>query len=193
MSAFNPSEAVTFDLAFGHLHLDGAPSRVMVPADALLKLCLAAGADQAADLASAVGEALGRRVAVRMAAGNDDRAAAVRAAGLEAVVEQLAGELALVGMGALSAERWGRALILIVDQSPFGDAGDDFMAEVLQAGLHGLTGATESRVLRLHREGVRARFVVVSGKAVAAVRARIERGDNWGSVIAALHPGGAEA
>jgi len=149
MSAFNPSEAVTFDLAFGHLHLDGAPSRVMVPAGALLKLCEAAGAEQAAELGSAVGEALGRRVAVRMAAGQEDRTAAVRAAGLEAVVEQLAGELALVGMGALSAERWGKALVLIVDQSPFGDAGDELLAEVLQAALHALVGGTESRVLAL--------------------------------------------
>ncbi|RLB60227.1 MAG: hypothetical protein DRI90_14225 [Deltaproteobacteria bacterium] len=190
MSAFNPSEAVTFDLAFGHVHLDGAPSRVMVPADALLQLCQAAGAGESADLAHAIGEALGRRVAVRMAVGHDERLAAVRSAGLDAVVEQLAGELALIGMGALSAERWGKALVLVIDQSPFGEAGDDFLAEVLQAAVHALVETAQSRLVPLAREGVRARFLVVSGQAVEAVRSRLARGDHWGSVIAALHPGG---
>src|SRR5438128_2400016 len=42
---FDPQGQVTFDLPFGHVHLDGAPARVVVPADALAALCQAAGTE----------------------------------------------------------------------------------------------------------------------------------------------------
>ena len=185
-SPFNPSEAVTFDLAYGHVHLDGAPTRVMVPAEALVSLCRAAGDESAATMGHAIGESMGRRVAVRIAGGTEDRHAAVRKASVEDVVCQLAGELAIVGFGSLSAERWGKALVLIVDQSPMGEQGDELMSQILQAALGALIGK-KARVLCLHRDGVRARFLTVSGAAVAAVRERLDRGDDWGSVLAALH------
>jgi hypothetical protein len=186
-TVFDPSEAVTFDLAFGHVHLDGAPTRVMVPAEALVALCKAAGEEAAANLGHAVGEAMGRRVGVRLAGGSsDERHDAVRKSKLEDVIVQLAGELAITGMGALSAERWGKALVLIVDQSPLGADGDDLLAEILQAAMAALVGR-QARILKLQRDGVRARFLVVSGAAAAAVRERIEGGEDWGSILAALH------
>lgn len=190
---FDPSEAVTFDLAFGHVHLDGAPTRVMVPADALLALCEAAGEDEAANLGHAIGDAMGRRVAVRLGPDPDKRAEAVRAAGFERAVSELAGELALIGLGALSAERWGRALVFVVDQCPMGDGGDPLVAVILQAALRALTGNAQARMLPLVREGARSRFLLVSGAAVEGVRERLERGESWGAVLAALHGGGGKA
>ena len=184
--AFNPAEAVTFDLQFGHIHLDGAPTRVMVPADALVALCQAAGEDETAAFAHAIGEAVGRRVGVRLAGGSANRHEAVRAAGLEQVVSQLAGELAVLGIGSVSAERWGKALVLIVDQSPFGDEGDGLLAEILQSALHALINSS-ARVVLLERDGVRARFLAVSGAAVEGVRERLAAGESWGSVIASMH------
>ena len=190
-TAFDPSEAVTFDLAFGHVHLDGAPNRVLVPADALLSLCTAAGSDDAASLGHAIGEAIGRRVGVRLAGGSDTRHEAAREASFEEVVTQLAGELALLGLGSLSAERWGRSLVLVVDQSPFGDAGDELHAEVLQAAMKALVDRPV-RMVRLHRDGVRVRFLACSGATVEAVRSKLEGGTSWGEVLAALHGGGGQ-
>lgn len=194
---FDPTEAVTFDLAFGHIHLDGAPHRVMIPAPALVKLCRAAGDDETADLAYAIGEAMGRRVAVRLAAragaqtdGDKRRHEAVRAAGIDQVVGELAGEMAIAGMGALGAERWGKALALVVAQSPFGEDGDDLLAGILQAALRAMTGAS-ARIVRLVRDPDRVRFLVVGGATVEAVRARLGKGESWGAVLAALQPGGA--
>lgn len=187
--AFNPAEAVTFDLQFGHIHLDGAPTRVMVPADALVALCQAAGEEETAGFAHAIGEAVGRRVGVRLAGGSKNRHEAVRAAGLEVVVSQLAGELAVLGVGSVSAERWGKALVLVVDQSPFGEDGDSLMAEILQAALHSLVNS-KARIVKLDREGVRARFLAVSGAAVEGVRKRLAAGESWGSVLANMHRGG---
>ena len=189
---FDPAEAVTFDLQYGHVHLDGAPTRVMVPAQSLIALCLAAGEDEAAAFGHSMGEAMGRRVAVRIAQGEQNRAKAVRKAGFTSIVEHLAGEFALAGVGALSAERWGKALVFVVDQSPLGDGGDALLAEVLQAAVQSLVGK-QGRVLCLHRDGVRARFLLVSGAVVQGVRERIDRGDGWGDVIAALHKGGPPA
>lgn len=191
-SAFNPNEAVTFDLAYGHVHMDGAPTRVIVPADALVALCRAAGEDEAAAMGHAIGDGIGRRIAVRIAGGDDDRVAAVRKTSIEEVVNQLAGEIAVIGIGSLSAERWGKALVFIVDQSPLGEEGDELLATILQSALAVLVGQ-QARVLRLHREGVRARFLTVSGAVVEAVRARLERGEDWGSVLAALHQKGTPA
>ena len=185
ISAFNPSEAVTFDLAFGHVHLDGAPTRVMVPADALVALCIAAGDAAAANMGHAIGEAMGRRVGVRLADGAASREGAVGASKLEDVVSHLAGELAITGIGALSVERWGKALVLVVDQSPLGQDGDLLLAEILQAAMAALTGGP-IRVIRLHRDGVRARFLSVAPAVAEAVRQRIDKGQVWGSLLAAL-------
>src|SRR5690606_36295904 len=184
----------TFDLAFGHIHLDGAPHRVMIPARALVKLCRAAGEEETAELAHGVGEAMGRRVALRLAPdgsgdGDDGKArrqAAVRTAGLERVVAELAGEMAIAGMGCVSAERWGKALVLVLERSPFGDDGDDFVAAVLQSALQTMT-ASPARVVKLVRESERVRFLVVSGATVDAVRTRLDRGESWGAVLVALH------
>jgi hypothetical protein len=187
-SVFNPSEAVTFDLAYGHVHLDGAPTRVMVPAEALVALCKAAGEEEQASMGHAIGEAMGRRVGVRLAGGGGDRHAAVRKSKLEDVICQLAGELAITGMGALSAERWGKALVIIMDQSPLGADGDGLLADILQAAMAALIGK-QVRVLCLNRDGVRARFITVSGAAVQAVRARIAGGEDWGSILSSMQKG----
>jgi len=193
MGEFDPAAAVTFDMAFGHVHLDGAPNRVLVPAETLLELALAAGEDALADLGHALGEPMGRRVGTRLSEGDggegepaERRQRAVRGASLERVVAELSGELALAGLGALSAERWGRAIVWVVDQSPFGEEGDPLLAEILQAALRAMVDSP-ARLVSLQREGVRARFLVVSGAAVEDVRARLAKGDHWASVVAALH------
>ena len=189
---FNPREAVTFDLQYGHIHLDGAATRVMVPAEALVALCKSAGEEEAAALGHAMGEAMGRRVSVRLAGGTAERHDAVRNADFETVVSQLAGELALAGTGALSAERWGKALVLVVDQSPFGEDGDALMAQILQSALNALVGR-ELRVLKLQRDGVRARYLAVSGAVADEIGKRLRSGDDWGTVLSALHAGGQQA
>ncbi len=191
MGEFDPAAAVTFDMAFGHVHLDGAPNRVLVPAKTLLELALAAGEDALADLGHALGEPMGRRVGTRLSEEGDGdpaerRMRAVRGASLEKVVTELSGELALAGLGALSAERWGRAIVWVVDQSPCGEDGDPLLAHILQAALRAMVDSP-ARLVPLQREGVRARFLVVSGAAVQDVRARLAKGDHWATVVAALH------
>ncbi len=194
--AFDPAEAVTFDLAYGHVHLDGAPTRVMVPAEGLVALCQAAGAQHAASLGGAIGESMGRRVAVRLAAGVADRGKVVRGARFNVVIEHLAGELAICGLGALGAERWGKAVVLLVDQSPLGDgeAADTLLADILQAALLAAIGQSTAKpsiaVVKLARDGVRVRFAVMAAEMAPSARERLAQGASWGAVLAGMHPGG---
>jgi hypothetical protein len=185
---FDPTEAVTFDLQLGHVHLEGAPARLMVPADALVTLCGHAGADAAAAFARSIGAAMGARAGARLGGGDDprQRAKAVRSAGYEGVVGQLAGEFAVMGFGALGAERWGGALVFVHDESPLDANGDDVVAGILEGALQTLTGRP-AKVVALVREDNRARFLVTAAQTLPAVKAKIARGDSWGAVLAALN------
>jgi|SRR5580692_1046539 hypothetical protein len=178
---FDPSQAVTFDLSHGLVHLEGAPSRVLVPAEALGALADAAGLGAAAAFGRAMGEAMGRRAASRLGVGRG-----VDEATAEAVVEHLGGELALAGLGSLGLERWGRALVLVVDQSPLGAGGDGLLGAALEAALEAAAGR-EVKTLLLGRDGVRARFLVGGRAGVARVEAWLEDGVPWGEALVRHH------
>ena len=193
---FDPQGEVTFDLPFGQVHIDGAPSRVMVPADALIALCESAGPQQVAELGRSIGDAIGRRMRQRLggAAGEvDAKQQAVRSAPFEQVIEHLAGEVALIGLGSVSAERWGRALVLVVERSPLtpADGGDDMvgdslLGDVLAAAMAAATGA-QAQAVRLAREGDKVRFAILSPSSAGGVRSRIAAGHGWGDLLAKLH------
>ena len=183
---FDPSKAVTFDLTHGLVHLEGAPSRLLVPADALLALAKAAGGEPSAAFGAALGEAMGRRVASRLAAANG-----VGAATIEGVVEHLAGELALAGLGSLGLERWGRAMVLVVDQSPLGADGDALLEAALGGAIEAAAGRSV-RSLLLGRDAVRARFLIGGKAGVDKVRGWLAEGASWGEALVRLHAGAAE-
>lgn len=183
---FDPSKAVTFDLAHGLVHLEGAPSRLLVPADALAALARAAGPEATAAFGAAIGDAMGRRVAARLGEGG------AGAAAIDVVVDHLGGELALAGLGSLGLERWGRALVLVIDQSPLGGAGDRLLEGALASAILAAAGKS-ARVLLLARDGVRARFLVAGEAAIDRARRWIEEGVAWGDVLVRLHaPASAE-
>jgi hypothetical protein len=188
-TTFDPTEAVTFDLAYGHVHMDGAPNRVLVPSDALVELCEAAGEEATGALGYAIGTAMGRRVAARVAREGEDRQSAVARALFDVVVEHLAGELALAGLGSLAVERWGKAVVFVHDQSPLGERGDALLAEILQAATLALSNQA-GRIVRLERSGVRVRFLLIGAAAVEGVRMRLREGQSWGTVLAKLHHSG---
>lgn len=179
---FDPSKAITFDLAHGQVRLDETPPRALVPAEALAALANAAGREASEAFAKALGEPLGQRVARRLG-GSADKA---REASVDEVVDHLGGELALAGLGSLSLERWGRAVVLVVDQSPLLGAGEGLLAAILSSALRGATGR-DARCAPLMREGVRTRFLVASEKAAERAQGWLKDGASWGDVLARLH------
>jgi hypothetical protein len=179
LTTFDPTKAVTFDLARGLVRLDDDSARLLVPASALLTLLKAAGPQAAAAFARSLGEPLGARVAARLSGAD-----AIRAASPETVVDQLGGELALVGLGALALERWGRALLLVVERSPLGED-PSLVGAVLEGALQGATGRAVHCVQL--SSGAQCRFLVTGEAAAHKAREWLQGGVSWGEVIARLH------
>src|SRR5262249_41229814 len=151
---------------------------VLVPAEALLALAGAAGPEAAVAFARRLGEAMGRRVAARLSG-------EVAAAPVDAVVEHLGGELALAGLGSLALERWGKAVVLVVDQSPLGALLEGVLAAAVEAAVSS-TDPTSGRgiqVVRLEREGIRARFLLGGAAGTGRVRAWLAEGVPWGEAL----------
>ncbi len=213
---FDARRAITVDLQAGQIHVASSP-RVLVPTDALVALCSAAGEAATVEFGRALGEAMGERVRGRFhsegalvadvpeadAPGSSQEGSlrAVRAAPFPVIIEQLAGELALAGLGALSAERWGKVLVLVVLRSPVATEaiGDVFLCGVLGAALSASTGAAasvvpvareEARPLgALPESGALTRFLVLREAAVDGVLTALEAGATWGELVEGLNGG----
>jgi hypothetical protein len=184
----DPKKAVTFDLANGQVRLgpseepEASDTRraVIVPAAAFSALIAAAGEVAARDLGRALGRGIGDRVRTRMS---------VREAGVEQVTSELATELALVGLGTLAFERWGRALVAVVGAAPVeGATGDAFIAATLEGALAAASGR-ELRTLPLARMGNELRVLVANVATIERAHGLIAEGASWGDAITRLHGG----
>jgi hypothetical protein len=180
---FDVSKAVTFDLSRGQIQKEGAEPRLLVSASALVALCSAAGPDAATAFARATGQSIGAAVATRFdrAGGDAGRAA------IDAVVEHLSGELAVAGFGRLSVERWGQALVLVVDYGPSSEQGDELLRALLGAAVAG-AAKLDLECVRLAREGDRARFFIAGRRGAEKVRQWLGSGVSWGEALVRLHP-----
>jgi len=179
---FDAVKAVTFDLSRGQIVDGNAGPRVLVPAAALFALCAAAPADAAAGFAREVGESIGAAVAHRFESAGTTAANA----SVDEVVEQLGGELAVGGFGMLAIERWGRALVLVVEHGPSHD-GNQVFELLLAAAVKKATGL-DAHCVRLAADGQRTRFLVTSPSAAEKVGAWLRGGTPWAEALARLHP-----
>jgi hypothetical protein len=176
---FDPTHAVRFDLAAGAV-LAGADRERMVvlPCAALDELVLSAPGEAVDALARVLGGSIGKRAAARM---RD-----VAGASVEAFVTQLAGEMALAGVGAMSVERWGRALVVVVESSPLQNA---LLVPLVASAIEAATGK-RAACAALSRDDKAARLLVASDGAVGRVREWVAAGIGWGEALARLQGGG---
>lgn len=182
-------EPVRFDLATGQVKTSTGERLLLMPMTALDELASTAGAQTASRLARAMGVSMGRRVAERL--GSID---GVRAASLEAFVSELAFEVAVAGWGALSLERWGKAMVMIVDHAPVKDR--SVVAALVEGAIEAAVGR-EVHAVALAGEGAGANAPNVPTARVRILLAREETADKarvWtaegvgaGDVIARLH------
>ncbi|HEX4475025.1 MAG TPA: hypothetical protein VH142_08115 [Polyangiaceae bacterium] len=173
---FNPTHAVRFEIGRGRVSIDGSEARLLIPADALGRLCESASDEGIKDFGRRVGTDIGRRVASRLGEG----------ASVAAMVEHLGGDLALVGMGSLSVEVWGRALVLNVVDSPLGKDGDRLLAAVLEGAIQRAM-ARDAAVVPIERVDGKVRLVVVNPMTASKVRKWLADGVSWGDTLVRLN------
>jgi hypothetical protein len=176
--SFDPTHTIRFDLPQGRVRAGGDGDPVLlIPCAALDDLVLSAPTEAVEVLGRALGSAIGRRAAARLA---DPKSASI-----EAFVTQLAGEGALAGIGVLSIERWGRALVVVVEKSPLVGT---LLAPLVASAVEAAFGRKVWSAL-LARDENAARILVASERAVERVREALASGTAWGDALAMLHGG----
>ncbi len=177
LPAFDPHEAVRFDLRAGAAR-DARGDRLLVlPLAAVLGLAESAQMH----LGSALGKALGDRLSARFGGARD-----VLGAPFELVASHLAGEFAVAGLGGLRIEQWGRAMAVGVENSD--RASERFVGAVLGGALS-LVAGREVVAAVLERTSGETRYFLGSKAACANVRQSVERGTKAGVILAALQRG----
>ncbi|MCU0691122.1 MAG: hypothetical protein MUF54_06960 [Polyangiaceae bacterium] len=179
---FDPSGAVTFDLSTGQVNLGQGPARVLVPPQELTALCVAAGQDATRRFGRAMGAQIAERMKQRLGTAPD----ALAQVTIESFVEHLSGEFGLMGLGVVGIERWGRALVCVVDHPGLSPA---FTASVLEGALDATSGRKVA-CAQLMTAGTRTRMVVTSEPMALRVAAWLAQGASWGEVLVKLHAGG---
>lgn len=192
MNSQSKTGPVDFDLARGRVDTGGDHRVVLVPIAALGELEKLAGLETTKKLARSMGVSFGRRVAAKLGSGDG-----VAKASLEAFVSALAAEVAVSGWGALRLERWGRALVLVVEHAPELPTGA--LAALLEGAVEA-AAAREVHAVALNGEGGSraaggvARVLLVGGKAADKARLWLAEGVSEADVLRRLQekaPGGA--
>src|SRR6185295_10703702 len=126
-SIFDPTRAVVFDLSRGQVTLQGKSPVLVLAAEALAQVCGHLDAPALRQFGAVLGKQAGARIR--------DRIGSARSLTLEAMVDQLGGEVSLAGLGSLAIERWGDALVVRLEGCPLGAPGQELMSAYVEAAL----------------------------------------------------------
>jgi len=175
---FDPTRAIVYDLSRGQLRDDEGQARLNVPYFQLHRLCEQAGVEATADFGQALGGDIGRRIRERLGSNVD-------VADVSVWTEHLGGHLALLGLGDLTLERWGRALVVRVSGAPAGSASllSAVVTGALQRGL-----GRNVQIVPFEVEDAVA-LLVLSPETAGRARALREAGESLGRVVEQLHRG----
>jgi hypothetical protein len=188
VESFDMSGALRFDLAKGRVSLatgsERAVAQVVLPAEVLTSLWRHLSVEQSKDFGQSFGNVLGARVAGRL--GGTEIAVDP-----EVIVEHLGGELALAGLGSLTLESWGQALVFgVVGSVAAGDgyqaAGTQWLAAVLESALIRIAGR-DLAVVALPASDATARFVICNREASRELEAWLAAGCTFGEIVVRLN------
>jgi hypothetical protein len=179
---FDPTSAVRFDLARGSVLGPGEERQVLLSCAALDDLIVVAGPDAAASVARAMGTTIGKRVAQRLGGSRG-----VRESALDRVIPELAGELSVVGIGVVTLERWGRAIVVAIENPAVSHL--PFLSAMVEGVLEAATDAPV-RCAPLGRDEDIARILVAGDAAIARARDMLARGAQWFEVLARVQSRG---
>lgn len=192
--AFNPSKAVVFDLARGgvHVSVDGAARRssgeqgaahVLLPTELFATLI-----DHYAG-ARVLGHTIGGDVVKRALARGGQESGSMRSLTLAEVVDLVGGELALLGLGSLRVERWGDAMLFVLDPCAL-DARADAFVEGLVEGIVEVGGAREVHAVVIDRSDGTVRVLIGSATATDRAKEMAQVGTPFTEIVTELQEGG---
>lgn len=176
---FRVENKCQFDLSKGVATSDNAQSLVLVPATVLTRMIAELPADAAAKCLRAFGQELGDRGRARLSSPSHVT--------MENVLGELAVEFAAAGLGMLSFERWGRALVVVLSHGPLQGTSAAALVEGAMSGISGraVVGA------RLFDEGGLTRVLLTSQKGADRVAELLKNGMSWGHALTELQKGSA--
>jgi hypothetical protein len=177
-SSFDPTRAVVFDLPRGHVTLQGQSPAILLGADALAQLCATLENEALRQFGARLGKSAGTRIRTRL---SPDQSLT-----LEQMVDQLGGEVSLSGLGSLSIERWGQALVVRLEGCPLGEAGRELMSAYLEGALARAVDREVSAVI-LESGAESFRILLGSRNGSARVESWLAAGGSWADALAALH------
>jgi hypothetical protein len=184
MNAQSKTGPVDFDLARGRVDTGGDHRVVLVPVPVLSEMAKLAGLESIKEIARSVGVSFGRRVAAKLGSGDG-----VTRSSLEGFVSSLASEIAVSGWGALRLERWGKALVLVVEHAP--DLPTGALAALLEGAVEA-AAAREVHAVALNGDGGNAaaggvaRVLLVGAKAAERARLWLAEGATERDVLGRL-------
>jgi hypothetical protein len=176
---FDPTHAIRFDLPNGSVRVRDGERVVVLPAAAVDEAIRIGGDPVAVAMGRALGAACGRSVVARF--GSPD---AVRAAALEDVLSELHGVLSIAGLGALGLERWGRAMVLVVEHAPVDGAA--LLEALVDAALREATARDVGSVAFPRGPEGAIRLLVANRETAARARAWLSEGISWSEVLIRL-------
>ncbi len=158
---------------------------VLVPVTALAGLAKITGVAMAQQLARSIGMSFGSRVAAKLGS-----TGGMAKASVELFVSALAGEIAVSGWGVLHLERWGRAMVLVLDHAP--GLPQLVLASLLEGAVSAAAGREVHAVALAKETGDSsearvARVLIVSAKTAVRVRRWLLDGATEADVMRRLH------
>ncbi len=178
-STFDPARAVRLDFPRGTALASDDARLVLLPATALTELAFEASPELRLTLGKAIGASLGARVATRL--GGTEGASK---APPESFLNELGAEIAASGLGRLGLERWGRALIVTLENSAVED--DAILAGIVGAALATATGK-DTHAVQLVSERGDVKLLITSRGTAEQVRGWLADGSTFMGVLEKLH------
>lgn len=166
----NVAATVKFDLPEGTISLDGSSPRLMVPAEALVDLLGASSEEAVYDFGHRIGTELGRRLAAKFA--DPGRTS------IDAFAAELGDQLAVLGLGNMELERWGRGLIVRFRATSLAGGGEDLLAAIVEGALQRAM-ARDVRALVVGADEAGIRLLLLNEGAVAKARSWMAEGADF--------------
>ncbi len=178
--------AVRFDLGEGRVRLGSGEPCVLVPFQSLVGLFRELSTETLVDF--------GRGLGLQVARVLEDELPDLEELPPQRVVDHLGCHLAMMGLGRLGLERWGRALVFTISNSTLllsagtgakVDPGDVFLGAVLEGVLGRLN--LSARVVALSRDGSVVRLLACNERARGTVLSWLGEGRHYGEILARLN------